>query len=316
MEVSSHALVQHRADAIVFDVVAFTNLSHDHLDFHGTMEQYFAAKALLFEPDRARRAVVWVDNPWGARLFGALRVPGTPVSAGDATDVQFGVGRTTFTWRDVAVELPMTGQVNVANALVAAEVAVSLGVDPVTVAAGLASARPVPGRLELVPGPGPGSPTVLVDYAHTPAALELALEEARRVAAPDGGRVIVVIGCGGDRDQGKRPLMGEVAARAADIAVMTSDNPRHEDPDRIIDQILAGMPGPRDQRTVVVEPDRWRAIEAAVGMAGPGDVVLLAGKGHETTQELAGTTVPFDDRLVAAAALGSPPADPAGRLAG
>jgi UDP-N-acetylmuramoyl-L-alanyl-D-glutamate--2,6-diaminopimelate ligase len=244
-----------------------------------------------------------------------LRVPGTPVRADDATDVRIGAARTTFTWRGVEVQVAMTGRVNVANALVAAEVGLALGIEPSVVAAGLAGARPVPGRLELVPGAGPGSPTVLVDYAHTPAALELALGEARRLAAPLGGRVLVVVGCGGARDQGKRPLMGEVASRCAEVAVITSDNPRHEDPGRIIDQMLAGVsPSAADavrRGAVVVEPDRRRAIETALSLARAGDVVLLAGKGHETTQETAMGKFPFDDRLVAAEVLGAqPPAGP------
>jgi UDP-N-acetylmuramoyl-L-alanyl-D-glutamate--2,6-diaminopimelate ligase len=219
-------------------------------------------------------------------------------------------------WRGLEVTVAMTGSVNVANALLAAETALVLGIEPPVVAEGLAAARPVPGRLEVVPGPAEDSPTVLVDYAHTPAALELALGEARRLAAVGGGRVVVVIGCGGARDQGKRPVMGEVATRCADIAVITSDNPRHEDPGRIIDQMLAGvMPSAADavrRGALVVEPDRGRAIGLAIGLASAHDVVLVAGKGHETTQETAEGKLPFDDRAVAAEALGAGGAGGAG----
>ncbi|MGH9082825.1 MAG: Mur ligase family protein, partial [Acidimicrobiales bacterium] len=254
MEVSSHALVQSRVDAIRFDVAVFTNLSHDHLDFHGSMEEYFAAKASLFTPERAARAVVWADDPWGRRLLGLLaarNVAAVPVGAALASGVHLAPGRSTFTWRDQPVTLALTGAVNVRNALLAAETARALGMAPADVAAGLGSAPPVRGRLEVVAAPGPGGPSfaVLVDYAHTPAGIEVVLEEARRLVAPAGGptapaggRVAVVFGCGGDRDRSKRPLMGAAAALGADLAVVTSDNPRHENPAAIIDEVLS-FPG-------------------------------------------------------------------------
>jgi UDP-N-acetylmuramoyl-L-alanyl-D-glutamate--2,6-diaminopimelate ligase len=296
MEVSSHALVQARVDALCFDVAVFTNLSHDHLDFHGSMEAYFEAKALLFEPSRSRAAVVNADDPWGRRILERARVPVVAVTRTGVRDVTLGVGTSAFRWRTQRVVVPLTGLVNVVNAQLAAEAAVLLGVAPADVAAGLAAASPVPGRMELV-GAGELGFLVVVDYAHTPAALEAALIEARRLAAGAGGRAIVVFGCGGDRDAEKRPLMGAVAARLADLVVVTSDNPRHEDPEAIIDEVLRGVEPPARP---VVEPDRRRAIEAAFDRARPGDVVLLAGKGHETVQDVDGRRLAFDDRVVAA----------------
>jgi UDP-N-acetylmuramoyl-L-alanyl-D-glutamate--2,6-diaminopimelate ligase len=297
MEVSSHGLDQHRVDGIVFDVAAFTNLSRDHLDHHRTMEGYFAAKARLFESDRARLAVINVDDPWGRRLAGqvaAHRV--VPVQRSDASDIVPAVGSSSFRWRGRTVTVPMSGLFNVDNALLAATVADALGVDPDQVAAGLSGALPVPGRMEVV---DPGPPfAVLVDYAHTPAGLEEALSSARGLAG--SGRVICLFGCGGDRDRGKRPEMGAAAARWSDLVVLTSDNPRAEDPGAIIDDI---RPGIGSSVELVVEPDRAQAIAAALGSAGPGDVVVIAGKGHETTLVTADGVVPFDDRLVAGDAL-------------
>ena len=291
MEVSSHALTQHRVDAIRFDVCAFTNLSRDHLDHHRTMEAYFEAKATLFTPERCRHAVVLADDPWGARLLDRLDPAATTaVRRDEAGDVELRVGSSRFTWRGRPVLLPLSGRFNVDNALVAAAVAVALDVGEDEVVAGLEAAPVVPGRMEVV---GAGAPVaVVVDYAHTPAGLDEALRAVRALA--DGGRVVCLFGCGGDRDQGKRPEMGSVATRLADVVVLTSDNPRSEDPDRIIDDVRAGMDGPAE---VVVEPDRAAAVRLAVGLARPGDVVLLAGKGHETTQTTGGTALPFDDRV-------------------
>jgi UDP-N-acetylmuramoyl-L-alanyl-D-glutamate--2,6-diaminopimelate ligase len=304
MEVSSHALVQGRVDGARFDVAAFTNLSHDHLDFHASMEDYFAAKASLFEPERAARAVIDVDTPWGARLFDRVRLDAVPVQLSDLSRVRLDAGGSQFVWRGLEVTVPLTGLVNARNAHLAAEAALALGVAPEVVAAGLATVPPVPGRLERV-GTRPGRDAtprveVLVDYAHTPAALEAVLEEAGRLAAPASGRTIVVFGCGGDRDPSKRPVMGAVAGRRADVVVVTSDNPRSEDPDAIIAAVVAGIPA---EAVTVVEPDRRAAIYRAVASARPGDVVVVAGKGHETYQELEGHRLPFDDRAVAAEAL-------------
>ncbi len=297
MEVSSHALTQHRVDAIRFDVAAFTNLSRDHLDHHGSMEDYFEAKASLFAPERCRLAVVLADDPWGARLLERLEPAATTaVRRDEAEDVRSIVGASRFTWRGRMVDLPLSGRFNVDNALVAAAVGVALGVEEDVVVAGLRAAPVVPGRMEVV---GAGAPVaVLVDYAHTPAGLAEALRAVRDLSGD--GRVVCLFGCGGDRDQGKRPEMGAVATSLADVVVLTSDNPRTEDPAVIIDQVRSGMDGPAE---VVVEPDRATAIRVAVGRARPGDVVLLAGKGHETTQVSGGVAVPFDDRVEASAAL-------------
>jgi UDP-N-acetylmuramoyl-L-alanyl-D-glutamate--2,6-diaminopimelate ligase len=311
MEVSSHALAQSRVDGIHFDVAVFTNLSHDHLDFHQTMGEYFAAKALLFTPERAVRGIVNAEDRWGRRLLAQARVPMVAVRADMATQVKLAIGRSSFTWRGQRVALAMTGAVNVQNAVIAAEAAVALGLDPVDVARGLADAGTVPGRLEVVVGPGRDGPgtarppfAVLVDYAHTPAGLEVVLAEARRLAA--GGRVLVVFGCGGDRDRAKRPLMGEVATRLADRAYLTSDNPRHEDPAAIIDEVRAGVVSPEAAVAagrLVVDADRRAAIVAALADARPRDIVVVAGKGHEAVQEVGDERRPFDDRQVVADAV-------------
>lgn len=299
MEVSSHALAQSRVDSVLFDVAVFTNLSHDHLDFHGSMEAYFEAKALLFEPGRARAAVVSGDDPWGRRLLERIRVPAVAVTSTQVRDVRLEVGMSRFTWRGEQCVVPLTGLLNVTNAQLAAEAAVVLGVPPPLVAEGLSTAGPVPGRTEVIDTGGLGF-SLLVDYAHTPAALEAVLGEAARVASGRGARTIVVFGCGGDRDAAKRPVMGAVAARLADVVVVTSDNPRHEEAADIIDDVLRGIEPPAEP---VVEPDRRRAIAEAVRRAAPGDVVVVAGKGHETVQVVGDRRLPFDDRAVAAEAV-------------
>lgn len=318
MEVSSHALMQSRVDAIHFDVAVFTNLSHEHLDYHGTMGAYFSAKASLFTAERAVRGVVNADDQWGRRLLAEAAIPMAAVRREQASQVDLQAGSSSFTWRGRKVTLAMTGAVNVENALLAAEAALSLGVDPADVAAGLAGADPVPGRLQAIAAPGRGGPpfAVLVDYAHTPAGLEVVLSEARRLAGRSG-RVLTVFGCGGDRDREKRPLMGAVATEKADLAILTSDNPRSEDPEAIIEEVLTGaVPSAEMARAtgrLVVEPDRLRAIHRVVAAAGPGDVVVIAGKGHESVQEIGDVRLPFDDRAVAIAALGARwPGDPAG----
>jgi UDP-N-acetylmuramoyl-L-alanyl-D-glutamate--2,6-diaminopimelate ligase len=297
MEVSSHGLAEHRVDGIVFDVAAFTNLSRDHLDHHRDMEEYFEVKSTLFDRSRSKRAVVNVDDPWGRRLADTARgIEVVPVRRTDVTDIVLSVGRTSFRWRDRVITTAMSGMFNVDNALVAATVATTLGVDPDVVVEGLATATPVPGRMEVV---SPGLPVaVLVDYAHTPAGLEAALTAARHLAG--AGRVICLFGCGGDRDQGKRAEMGATASQWSDLVVLTSDNPRSEDPLAIIDQVRGGITG---SATLVIEPDRSQAIGKAVDLAVPGDVVIIAGKGHETTQVVGDRSIPFDDRHVAIDAL-------------
>jgi UDP-N-acetylmuramoyl-L-alanyl-D-glutamate--2,6-diaminopimelate ligase len=302
MEVSSHALELHRADATGFDVAVFTNLGRDHLDFHDTTERYFTAKARLFEPGMARAGVVDADDPYGRRLLDGAAIPMTPYSLADAEELSVGLLVSTFRWRDRPVRLPLGGRFNVANALAAATAAVVAGVAVDNVVDGLAATPPVPGRFEPVDAGQPFA--VLVDFAHTPESLASVLAAAREVAGAH--RVIVAFGCGGDRDPSKRPAMGEVAARLADVAVVTSDNPRSEDPAAIISEVISGIPPVRSARTRT-EPDRRAAIGLALSEAGPGDVVVIAGKGHETTQTIGARVDPFDDRVVARELLGRAP---------
>jgi UDP-N-acetylmuramoyl-L-alanyl-D-glutamate--2,6-diaminopimelate ligase len=304
MEVSSHGVALHRVDGTRFAVAVFTNLSQDHLDFHHTMDDYFAAKAALFTPDFTDRAVVCSDDPRGRELLARLRAAGsgvtaTPYSLADAEDLTLSPAGASFRWRGEPVELALAGRFNVTNAVAAGAAAEALGIEPGAVARGLSSATPVPGRFEAIDS---GQRfTVIVDYAHKPDALDQALRSARELAV-SGRRLLVVFGCGGDRDVAKRPLMGEVATRLADEVILTSDNPRSEDPLAIIDDVRAGIP-PGAAATVAVEPDRRRAIESAVAEARPGDVVVIAGKGHESTQTIGDTVRPFDDREVARASL-------------
>jgi UDP-N-acetylmuramoyl-L-alanyl-D-glutamate--2,6-diaminopimelate ligase len=294
MEVSSHALEQHRADATRFAVAVFTNLGQDHLDFHSTMDRYFAAKARLFTPAMAAQGVVNADDAYGRILFDSATIPLTSYSISDVDDLEVGPLASTFRWRGYVVRLPLGGRFNVSNALAAATAAVAAGVTPADAATGLTEAAPVPGRFEPVDA---GQPfTVIVDFAHTPESLASVLATAREVAGT--GRLIVTFGCGGDRDAAKRPRMGDVAARAADVVVVTSDNPRSEDPAAIIADVISGIASAWSARART-EPDRRAAIAMALAEAAPGDVVLIAGKGHETTQTLAGGVVDFDDRVVA-----------------
>jgi UDP-N-acetylmuramoyl-L-alanyl-D-glutamate--2,6-diaminopimelate ligase len=294
MEVSSHALALHRVDGTKFDVGVFTNLGHDHLDLHGTQERYFAAKARLFESVRCGTAVVNVDDVHGQLLADAVDVPVVTYSRHDVSDVFVGADRVAFTWRGVAIEVGIGADFNVMNAIAAATACGALGVAPTEVAAGLAAAQPVPGRFE--PIRAGQDFDVIVDYAHTPDGLAAVLAAAR--ACNRRGRLIVVFGCGGDRDRGKRPEMGAVAAQFADAVVVTSDNPRSENPDSIIAAILDGIDASGRGR-VRVEPDRRAAIGRAIGDASAGDIVVIAGKGHESTQTIGTQALPFDDREVA-----------------
>ena len=300
VEVSSHALALGRVAGTRFRVAAFTNLSQDHLDFHGTMEEYEAAKASLFVPAFADRAVIWVDDPVGARLAAATTLPVTRAGLGPdagitATGLDLRPDGSSFTLvvegRTASVRLSIGGDFNVANAVVAAGCAAVLGIDVDTIAEGLRRVAIVPGRFEAVDIGG--DVAVIVDYAHTPGGISAVVESARRLAGP--GRVIVVVGAGGERDRAKRPHMGR-AATGADIAVLTSDNPRSEDPEAILDEVAAGAAaGPG---RVIRETDRRRAIRLALDEARAGDVVLVLGKGHEQGQEFADRTIPFDDRVV------------------
>jgi UDP-N-acetylmuramoyl-L-alanyl-D-glutamate--2,6-diaminopimelate ligase len=310
MEVSSHALDQHRVDGTRFAAVAFTNLTHEHLDYHPTVEAYFEAKASLFDPRLSARAAINIDDEYGVALCDRARSRGMQVctySVDDPTadvyarDVLLRRDETLFDLVDNRddhhglVRSSLVGRFNVSNVLAAAATALVAGAFSFeAVLAGLGTPVRVPGRFERIATARDF--TVLVDYAHTPDALSSVLEAARSLA--DGGKLLVVFGCGGDRDRSKRPLMGEVATRLADVAVLTSDNPRSEDPAAIARDVLEGVP--EDRAAPIVELDRRAAIRAALGAAAAGDVVVIAGKGHETGQTAAGVTTPFDDRVVAA----------------
>lgn len=317
MEASSHALAMGRTVGIDFDVVVFTNLSREHLDFHRDLEEYYVAKRRLFLPDGERQphaaAIVAVGDAWGRRLAGECREPYgddlvTYAVAGDegaeeanvlATDLRLAADGASFEYLDrrlgarATIAIRLGGRFNVANALAAAVTATAAGLPLEAIVDGLAAVAGVPGRFEAVRA---GQPfTVLVDYSHTPDSLENALRAARDICR---GRLLVVFGCGGDRDRGKRPQMGAAAARLADTAVVTSDNPRSEDPEDIIAEIVAGIGADR-RAEVTVEPDRRRAIALALSRAEPDDVVVIAGKGHETGQVVGTQKLPFDDREVA-----------------
>lgn len=307
LEVSSHALAQRRVDGTWFAAVGFTNLSHDHLDYHGSFERYFEAKASLFDPARAGAAASNVDDPFGEEIARRCRRVGLPLVAygtGPDSDllaeqVELATDRTTFVLADrrtgarAGVALSLLGACNVSNALGAAATALAGGFPFEAVVAGLSAPLVVPGRLEAVQSDLPF--TVLVDFAHTPAALTAALNAARVVAGEH--RVLLVFGCGGDRDRAKRPLMGEAAAADADVVVLTSDNPRSEDPRSIVDAVLEGAGSALVP--AIVELDRRSALRIAFSSARPGDVVLVAGKGHEQGQTIGNVMVPFDDRAVA-----------------
>lgn len=301
LEVSSHALALHRVDGTEFDVVVFTNLGHDHLDLHGSREEYFRAKASLFVPEFAPVAVINLDDAHGLLLSDAIAARGDDAmqvvtySMDDAADLRLGVDRLFFRWRGVEVKVAIGGRFNVSNALAALTAAVELGLDPDEAAAGLDHLPRVPGRFEVVSVPPSGAPTVVVDYAHTPDGLEELLETARPLSA--GGRLMVVFGCGGERDHAKRPEMGRVAQRLADVMVVTSDNPRQEDPERIIDDIVGDLDRRYGAR-LIRNADRRAAIASALEASTTDDVVVIAGKGHETTQDLGSHVVDFDDRVV------------------
>jgi UDP-N-acetylmuramoyl-L-alanyl-D-glutamate--2,6-diaminopimelate ligase len=298
MEVSSHALELRRCDAIHFEAALFTNLTQDHLDFHGDMESYFGSKRRLFEMG-PRRAIVNLDDPYGRRLADEYECVTFSAEGRSADyvahDVAFDALGSQFTVTsggEVGVRTALPGRFNVANALGAYAAAREMGVEPGAIAEGLARAERVPGRLEPV---DEGQPfAVLVDYAHTPDSLENVLRAARELGE---GRLLAVFGAGGDRDRDKRPKMGRAASSLSDLAIVTSDNPRSEDPGAIIAEVVAGV---ENGAAVEVEPDRRAAIARALERARPGDVVVIAGKGHEQGQELEhGRKVPFDDREVA-----------------
>ncbi len=293
VEVSSHALALHRVDGTRFRIAAFTNLSQDHLDFHDTMESYFAAKARLFEPDLADRAVVCIDDAHGRLLRDAAQVPTVGYSIDDASDLVLGPdGNRRSVGAGADVRIGLAGRFNVANAIGAATIAAELGV-------GLDAIARRAGRGRVGAGPfraGRRRPALrgggrLRPHPRRPG--EGAEAAARGTDRP--GRVIVVFGSGGDRDRTKRPLMGEAAAAGADVIIVTSDNPRSEAPHAIIDAVLEGIPADVHP---IVEPDRRAAIAAGIAAARPGDVLVIAGKGHETTQTIGDQVIPFDDRVV------------------
>jgi len=295
MEVSSHALALQRADSVHFEAALFTNLTQDHLDFHDGMEDYFGAKRLLFEMG-PKVSIVNVDDPYGRRLaeeFDCTTFSAEGAEADfEARGVSFDVAGASFGVGETPVRTRLPGHFNVANALAAFAAAISLGVRAEVAAEGLGRAERVPGRFEPV---DEGQPfAVLVDYAHTPDSLENVLRAARRLTE---GRLIAVFGAGGDRDRDKRPKMGRAGAELADLAIVTSDNPRSEDPEAIVAEVVAGV---ENGAAVEVEPDRREAIALALGRARPGDTVVIAGKGHEQGQEFEnGRKIPFDDREVA-----------------
>jgi UDP-N-acetylmuramoyl-L-alanyl-D-glutamate--2,6-diaminopimelate ligase len=302
LEATSHGSELGRLDGVRFSALAFTNLSQDHLDFHGTFERYFDAKRRLFVQGERPPAAVNVDDDYGRRLAEELRALGhepllTFGTAGDA-DIrpeQLELDGNGARLRAGGIELrtKLRGRFNVENVLAAVAVSRLLRVENDAIAAGVEALGGVPGRFEAVEAGQPFA--VVVDYSHKPDALENVLRTARELAR---SRVICVFGCGGDRDRGKRPLMGRIASELADVAIVTSDNPRSEDPDAIIAEVVAGAEASLD-----VEPDRATAIGRALALAQEGDVVVIAGKGHEQGQEFAGRVVPFDDREVAREAL-------------
>ncbi len=290
LEVSSHGLSQKRVDGLGFSATAFTNLSPEHLDYHRDMEDYFAAKRMLFGADRTAISVVCTDDPWGRRLAAEVTGDVRRCSLADAEVLDSSAKLSRFRWRGTEISLPLGGAHNVSNAIVAATTAQALGVDPEDVRSGLERAPRLPGRFEVV---AEKPAAVIVDFAHSPAAMEQLLSTGRNLA-PVHARLTVVFGCGGDRDTSKREAMGAIASRFADRIIITSDNPRCEDPARIAGAIMAGT----ETGSAEIELDRRRAIAAALEGSRDGDVVIVAGKGHETTQIIGERVLPFDDREV------------------
>ena len=322
MEVTSIALDQARVAGVAFDIAVFTNFTRDHLDYHGSMQAYEAAKTRLFTSAGLEHAVINIDDPMGVRLMakigGSVRriaycIAGESQAVAQVEDegrlvasaLRHLAAGCEFTlacdWGGARVAAPVWGRFNVANVLAVIAAALAAGARFARVIEAVGSLKPVAGRMNVVGGTsasgGTEAPLVIIDYAHTPAALEQVLAALRPVAQARGGRLAVVFGCGGDRDQGKRPLMGEIATRLADKVVLTSDNPRGEDPLRILDQIATAAPGAQRNS------DRARAISEAIVAADVADVVLIAGKGHETTQEIGGHKLPFSDHDAASRGL-------------
>lgn len=316
LEASSHAIVLHRLDGTVVDVAGFTNLQRDHLDFHKTMEGYLDAKAQLFTPERARRGVICVDDQWGRRLAdrieraGLIPVDRVRAYPGDASAdwwvsdaaVSMTDSATTFVLHGpdaehIEASCPLPGLVNVQNAALSLVMAMRAGVPVDTAVAALATAHNIPGRMQRITQRDGGRGTCIVDFAHTPDAMELTLEAVRQITP---GRLIVVFGSDGDRDRGKRPMLGRVAARLADVLVITDENPRSEDPQKIRDAILEGVRSVRPDLADVEEITTWRgdAVRRGVEICGPQDTVIVTGKGHEPFQEVAGEFIRYNDAPV------------------
>ena len=291
MEVSSHSLVQKRVNETYFSSVAFTNLSHDHLDFHGNMENYYLAKGLLFSREFSERAVIATDSEYGRSYFEKAISSGMEVEALSLKNrnVVFEQRSSSFDWRGERVTIPLGGPFAFSNALVSAEIAIQLGLGIEEVIAGLNSLNGISGRFEPVPIAQESS--AIIDYAHTPSALAELLEGCRKIVV---GRIILVFGCGGDRDSEKRPQMGRAASAGADVNILTSDNPRGEDAEKIISEIASGMA----VKPQIIEVDRRKAIERAVNEAESGDLIVVAGRGHEEYQEIDGKKIPFSDKTV------------------
>ena len=295
MEVSSHALSLGRVNGTSFAACVFTNLGRDHLDFHGSEESYFEAKARLFAPEFTSVGVINADDDYGQRILRESSISMTPFSMSDVKDLQVSATAHQYVWGGRTIRVGIGGTVNVMNSLAAATSAREIGINIDDIVNGLEAAPAVPGRFEQVEG---GQDfVVLVDFAHTPDGLAEVLRSVR-LSSPES-RVILVFGCGGDRDKMKRPIMGEIAVSLADVVIVTSDNPRSEDPEAIMSSITAGIPDHMRHRLLSTDVDRRRAIQRAVSVARAGDVVLIAGKGHEVSQTIGTESYPFDDRTVA-----------------
>lgn len=293
IEVSSHALVQDRVTGMDIDVGVFTNLSPDHLDYHGTIDAYFDAKAILFRTGLLQAAVINTDDPRGAVLLESLDIPAAAYSHTIPEHVKTTMSGSEFTWRGHRVRLALPGLFNMENAVAAAEAVRFLGIDDASIAGGLSAAGQVAGRFEVVVSGDETVATVIVDYSHTPAGIDQVLRSVHEID-PDAV-VCIVFGAGGDRDRDKRPLMGAAAVAGADHVIVTSDNPRSEMPQTIVDDILSGI---NDVKGVQVELDRRSAIAMALESHGASDVIVVAGKGHERTQTIGNEVFDFDDRAV------------------
>ena len=302
MEVTSHALVLQRIVGTHFDAVVFLNLSPEHLDFHKTQEQYFAAKASLFDGQFSSLGFINRDDVHGQLLLDATEISTVSFGLDDVENLEVTASSHSYVWRTKKLHVSVGGKFNVSNSLAAATVAAGLGVDIVDIVTGLAAAGTVAGRFQSISNDAPFD--VIVDYAHTPDALQRVLETTREIITP-GGKIILVFGCGGDRDKAKRPQMGAIAATQADCVIVTSDNPRSEEPMDIADQIISGIADADRRSAVSVELDRRSAIELALMTARNGDVVIIAGKGHETTQTIGNQVLPFNDAQVANELIGA-----------